>query len=139
MAGAHGDMASSQSNTTYSISSLAQEFEITTRTLRHYEDMGLLAPKRKGQARIFSAADRTKLLLILRGKRLGFTLEESRSLIELYDPAGSNDEQLLELLRRIQEKRAKLINQQCDLLAMMEDLERVEAGCREALRKKTKH
>ena len=131
-------MGSSQSKPTYSISDLAQEFEITTRTIRHYEELGLLSPQRKGQTRIFSAADRTKLLLILRGKRLGFTLDESRLLIEMYDPAGSNNEQLLALIKQIQNKRAQLIEQQKDLLAMMEDLERVEVGCREALGKENK-
>jgi DNA-binding transcriptional MerR regulator len=64
----------------YTISDLAREFGVTTRTIRHYEEVGLLNPARRGQARVFSAADRTRLKLILRGRRLGFSLEESREM-----------------------------------------------------------
>ncbi len=74
----------------HSISELAAELGITTRTIRFYEEKGLLAPSRNGQQRIYSAADRVRLKLILRGKRLGFTLEESRDLIDMYDPVPSS-------------------------------------------------
>ena len=60
----------------YSISQLAKEFDVTTRTIRHYEDLGLLAPTRRGQTRVYSPADRTRLRLILRGKRLGLSLDD---------------------------------------------------------------
>ena len=73
----------------YGIADLAREFDVTTRTLRFYEDEGLIAPARKGQRRIFSQRDRVRLKLILRGKRLGFSLGEIREIIDLYDaPPG---------------------------------------------------
>ena len=74
----------------YSISELSQEFDVTTRTLRFYEEKGLLAPTRKGQSRIYAARDRARLKLILRGKRLGLTLEESRDIILMYDSTSTN-------------------------------------------------
>ncbi|MFQ3223095.1 MAG: DNA-binding transcriptional MerR regulator, partial [Porticoccaceae bacterium] len=70
----------------YSISQLSKEFEITTRTIRHYEDLGLLAPARRGQTRVYSPADRIRLKLILRGKRLGLSLDDSREIIDMYEP-----------------------------------------------------
>ena len=93
---------------TYSISALAKEFDITTRTIRFYEDKGLLNPSRQGQTRIYSAADRTILKLILRGKRLGFTLEQSGEIIKMYDPSNNNNEQLAALLESIRAKREQL-------------------------------
>jgi len=85
----------------YSISDLAGEFDITTRSIRFYEEKGLLNPRRKGASRVYTPAERTKLKLILRGKRLGFTLDESRSIIEMYDPLGGNVDQLQSLLANI--------------------------------------
>jgi len=81
-------------STTYSISDLARELDITTRAIRFYEEQGLLAPERRGQERIYSARDKVSLKLILRGKRIGFSLAECRELIELYDPTGGNQIQL---------------------------------------------
>jgi DNA-binding transcriptional MerR regulator len=77
-------------NRSYSITELATDFDITTRTIRFYEEKGLLNPQRKGQTRIYSAADRIKLKLILRGKRLGLSLEESKDIIEMYQPEHDN-------------------------------------------------
>ena len=88
----------------YSISELATEFDITTRTIRFYEEKGLLKPKRNGSARIYSVADRTRLKLILRGKRLGFTLEESLSVIEIYDHKRGSTKQLEVTLVKIKRK-----------------------------------
>ncbi|MFK8050604.1 MAG: MerR family DNA-binding transcriptional regulator [Halioglobus sp.] len=121
--------------TTYSISQLAAEFDVTTRTIRFYEEKGLLAPTRSGASRIYSAADRTKLKLILRGKRLGFSLEESRDIIELYDPASGNTEQLIKLSDRIAQQRSALEQQLQDLQAMMRDLGDSEEKCLQALAK----
>ncbi len=121
---------------TWSISDLAREFGITTRTIRHYEDLGLLSPRRSGQVRLFSNGDRTKLKLILRGKRLGFTLEESREIIEMYDPGGSNVEQLQRLLEAIQAQRERLSRQLDDIAKMIRDLNDAEAGCLAALKEK---
>lgn len=125
-----------EQDATHSISDLAQEFDVTTRTIRHYEELGLLAPRRLGQARLFSASDRIKLKLILRGKRLGFTLEESREIIEMYDPEGNNVEQLQRLLEAIQAQRERLSRQLDDIAKMMRDLNEAEAGCLAALKEK---
>ena len=70
----------------YSISDLCKEFDITTRTIRHYEDLDLLSPSRRGQSRVYTPSDRTRLRLILRGKRLGLSLEDSRQIIDMYEP-----------------------------------------------------
>ena len=78
----------------HTIRELSKEFGVTPRTLRFYEEKGLLSPTRSGQNRIYSAADRTRLRLILRGKALGFTLEESAEIISMYDPSSSNERQL---------------------------------------------
>jgi len=118
---------------TYTISELAKEFGITTRTMRFYEDMGLLAPERRGQSRIFSAGDRTTIKLILRGKRLGFSLLESKEMIELYDPAEGNVTQLETLLARLAEKRAVLERQLEDIRVMQLELDDVERRCQDAL------
>lgn len=120
----------------YTISDLAGEFGVTTRTIRHYEDLGLLAPRRNGQTRLFNSSDRIKLKLILRGKRLGFTLEESREIIEMYDPEGSNVEQLRRLLEAIQAQRERLSRQLDDIAKMIRDLNEAEAGCLASLKEK---
>ena len=98
-------------NKTLSISDLAQEFGITTRTIRHYEDQGLLSPARKGQNRLFSKRDRVRLKLALRGARLGFTLGEIRELFDMYDLAHGEKLQLEEFLTKLQ-KRRDLLQQQ---------------------------
>lgn len=121
------------SGTTYSISDLAKEFDITTRTIRFYEDKGLITPERQGQTRIYSAADRTKLKLILRGKRLGFSLEQSRDIIAMYEPGKSNADQLVALVNSIRDKRAQLEQQLHDLELMMVDLNESEQRCVESL------
>jgi DNA-binding transcriptional MerR regulator len=119
---------------TYSISALAKEFDITTRTIRFYEDKGLLNPSRQGQTRVYSAADRTILKLILRGKRLGFTLEQSGEIIKMYDPSNNNNEQLAALLESIRAKREQLKRQEHDIKIMMLELQESEQRCLAALR-----
>jgi DNA-binding transcriptional MerR regulator len=115
--------------TQFSISDLSREFGITTRTLRFYEEKGLVRPKRDGQNRIYSAADRIRLRLILRGKRLGFTLEESQGIIEMYDSQTDNKKQLQALIAKIRDKHQILKQQQADLKAMMLDLRTWEKRC----------
>ena len=88
---------------------------MTTRTIRFYEEKGLLNPRREGTRRIYSPADRTKLRLILRGKRLGFSLDESAEIILMYGTPGNNRKQLEKLIAKIQEKRIDLKRQQNDL------------------------
>lgn len=113
----------------YSISELSQEFDVTTRTLRFYEEKGLLAPTRKGQSRIYAARDRARLKLILRGKRLGLTLEESRDIILMYDSTSTNKKQMQALIKKIREKRMQLQQQLKDLEGMLVDLNGWEERC----------
>lgn len=119
----------------FSISDLASEFDITTRTLRFYEEKGLLQPQRKGQQRFYSIADRTRLKLVLRGKRLGLSLDESAEIIAMYDPATSNQRQLNTLLNTIAAQRKKLLEQLSELNALLDDLAHVEQRTRAELRK----
>ncbi|MFT5561401.1 MAG: DNA-binding transcriptional MerR regulator, partial [Litorivivens sp.] len=92
----------------YSIRDLSQEFGVTTRTLRFYEEKGLLSPARTGQNRVYSAADRARLILILRGKILGLSLEQSADLISMYDPDSNNQKQLEALIDKIHSRRLQL-------------------------------
>jgi len=120
-------------NKEYSITELANEFDITTRALRFYEEKGLLKPNRDKQTRMYSSADRTRLKLILRGKRLGLSLDESAEIINMYDPRGNNKKQLLELIAKVEEKRKQLQERKKDLNQMLLDLRDVEQRCRDAL------
>ena len=110
-------------STTYTISDLARELDITTRAIRFYEEQGMLSPERRGQERIYSPRDKVSLKLILRGKRIGFSLAECRELIELYDPdpSSGNQKQLNTMLEKIAERRAQL------------ELDTAEERCRAAL------
>jgi DNA-binding transcriptional MerR regulator len=118
---------------TYSISELAGEFDITTRTIRFYEEKGYLNPKRDGTRRIYSAPDRTSLRLILRGKRLGLSLDETAELIKMYGSPRGNQIQLEKFILRIGEKRAELEGKQRDLEVVLNDLKGVEDKCHVAL------
>lgn len=117
----------------YSISELADEFSITHRTLRFYEEKGILHPRREKQNRIYSAADKAMLKLILRGKRLGFTLSESLSIIKMYDPITGNKEQLLTLQQKINEKLDFLDGQKVEIDLMITDLQEAKARCIELI------
>jgi len=117
---------------TYSISDLSRELDITTRTIRFYEEQGMLTPQRRGLERIYSARDKVSLKLILRGKRLGFSLSECRELIELYDPSG-NHKQLSALLDKIAERRRQLAQQLLDIQQMQLELDVAEERCVAAL------
>lgn len=118
---------------TYSISELAKEFDITTRSIRFYEDQGLITPLRQGQTRIYSKRDRVRLKLILRGKRLGFSLAETGQLFELYDADKSSVTQLTTMLRLIEHKKAELHQQMDDIKVVLMELVTVEKRCRETL------
>ena len=117
----------------YSIGELAAEFDVTTRTIRFYEEKGLLNPKRERTRRIYNVADRTKLRLILRGKRLGLSLDESAEIILMYGSPGNNQKQLKKLIATFQEKRAELKRQKADLVTMLKELREAEDNCRAAL------
>jgi DNA-binding transcriptional MerR regulator len=118
----------------YSISDLAKEFDITTRTIRFYEDKDLLSPERRGQVRVYNSADRIKLKLILRGKRLGLTLDESRDIIEMYDHSSNNAEQLQTLIKKIQQRRQSLEQQLKDIEITLQELDGVQTRCEDALK-----
>ncbi|MEE4280007.1 MAG: MerR family DNA-binding transcriptional regulator [Halieaceae bacterium] len=120
------------SDRSYSISELAAEFGVSTRTIRFYEEKGYLSPRREGQRRVYSAADRARIRLILRGKRIGLSLAESVEIIDLYHSHGSDAEQRSLLLEKIEERRQTLKQQQRDLRAMLGALDEVEALCRDA-------
>ena len=121
------------SNQTYSISDLSRELDITTRAIRFYEEQGLLSPERRGLERIYSARDKVTLKLILRGKRIGFSLAECRELIELYDPSGGNFKQLTSMLAKIAERRAQLEQQMLDIQQMHLELDTAQERCEQAL------
>jgi DNA-binding transcriptional MerR regulator len=120
-------------SSSYSIGDLASEFGVTTRTIRFYEEKGLLDPERNGKHRVYSPSDRTKLRLILRGKRLGLSLDESADIILMYGTPGHNRKQLEKLIATIRAKRAELRRQQEDLAAMLTELGAAEKKCRAAL------
>ena len=122
------------SSTEYSITDLCKEFGVTTRTARYYEDIGLLSPSRRGQTRVYSAADRTRLRLILRGKRLGLSLEDSRQIIDMYEPGKTNIDQLNSLVDAIRQQREKLNQQLDDIGNLLKDLNKAEAACIDALK-----
>ncbi|TVP91929.1 MAG: MerR family DNA-binding transcriptional regulator [Pseudomonadaceae bacterium] len=118
---------------TYSISELARELDVTPRAIRFYEEQGMLHPQRRGQERIYAPRDRVALTLILRGKRLGFSLAECRELIELYDPNEGNRTQLRSFLAKIKDRRAQLEQQLLDIQAMQIELDTAEERCHSAL------
>lgn len=115
--------------TTYSISELAHEFDVTPRTIRYYEDEGLLTPTREGQTRIYSHRDKIRLKLTLRGKRLGFSLAEIRELFDMYDTDKSSKNQLHSMIQLIEAKRGVLRQQLEDIQMVMAELEAAEQRC----------
>lgn len=119
--------------TTYTITDLAREFGVTTRTLRHYEDEGLLSPAREGMSRVFSARDRIRLKLALRGKRLGFTLQEIKELFDLYDLSKDERHQLEAFLDKLEKRKALLEQQREDIEVMLQEVEFFAAQCRKLL------
>ncbi|MFQ1995530.1 MerR family transcriptional regulator [Aeromonas veronii] len=114
---------------TYSISELAHEFDVTPRTIRYYEDEGLLTPLREGQTRIYSHRDKIRLKLTLRGKRLGFSLAEIRELFDMYDTDKSSKTQLQSMIQLIEAKRGALRQQLEDIQMVMAELEAAEQRC----------
>lgn len=118
---------------TYSIADLANEFGVTTRTIRHYEEQRLLSPRREGVNRIFNSRDRVRLKLALRGKRLGFSLNDIRELFELYDLAKDEKKQLEEFLARLEKRRAILEQQREDIEVMLNEISFFSNQCRRLL------
>ncbi|PKR54000.1 MerR family transcriptional regulator [Thalassospira marina] len=121
----------------FSITDLAREFDVTTRTIRFYEDQGLIAPARQGQTRIYGQRDRVRLRLIMRGKRLGFALKEIRDLLDLYETDRSEITQLTILIDKIDERRDALRKQRADIDATLEELDLLEESCQSELTRKS--
>ena len=124
------------SATTYTISDLAREFDLTTRAIRFYEDMGLLQPERSGPGgrnRIYSTRDRTRLKLTLRAKRLGLSLTEARDIIDMYDSPRDTGPQLRKFLAILAAHRQQLEEQMAELQANVEEVRTHEKEARALL------
>lgn len=125
-------------NTTYTITELAKEFDVTTRAIRFYEDQGLLTPLREGRRRVYRKRDRVRLKLILRGKRLGFSLGEIKELFDLYDNAPSEIPQLQRFINILGERKDILEQQKQDIEVVLQEITAVERQCRDLLSEKEK-
>jgi DNA-binding transcriptional MerR regulator len=124
--------------TTFTISDLAREFDLTTRAIRFYEDMGLLHPRREGPGgrnRVYSSRDRTRLRLTLRAKRLGLSLSEAKDLIDMYDSPRDTGPQLRKFLVVLAEHKRQIEEQLADLQANLEELKAHERESRALLAK----
>lgn len=126
----------SQPATTFAISDLAREFGITPRTIRFWEDQGILAPQREGSKRVFTRRDRARLKMALRGKRLGLSLAEIKDLIGMYNSTDDETPQLLECLRIMEKRRAALQLQREDIEAMLAEIGQFEAQCQQELERR---
>jgi DNA-binding transcriptional MerR regulator len=115
---------------TWTIGDLAEEYGVTLRTLRHYEELGLLAPERRGTTRVYHQRDRIRLELILRGKRLGFSLDEIRVIVNMYDEPPGEAGQLQFLLDQCEVRREQLERQRRDIDETLKQLDVVEGRCR---------
>jgi DNA-binding transcriptional MerR regulator len=116
-------------DTTWTISELAQEFAITPRTIRFYEDQGIVSPSREGRNRIYHARDRTRLKLALRGKRLGLQLAEILSLIDMYDGPGDTVAQLRHYMSVLAKHRSVMEQQRKDIDDTLQEISRQQANC----------
>jgi len=116
--------------TTFTITELAAEFDITPRAIRFYEDMGLLEPGRKGRNRVYTPRDRTRLKLTLRGKRLGLALQEIKQLVDMYDSQASAAPQLRAFLAMLAQHRSQLEQQRHDIEVTLAEIQQHEKRCR---------
>lgn len=123
----------SQAAITFAISDLAREFGITPRTIRFWEDQGILSPEREGSKRIFNRRDRARLKMALRGKRLGLSLAEIKDLIGMYTSTEDETPQLLECLRVMSSRRQALEQQREDIEAMLAEIGQFEQLCQQEL------
>ena len=119
--------------TTFTITELAREFDITARAIRFYEEAGLLAPARAGRNRVYTQRDRTRLKLTLRGKRLGLSLQEVRRLVDMYDSPADTAQQLEAFLLVLAEHREQLERQRDDLEITLAEIGQHEERCRRLL------
>ncbi len=118
---------------TFTITELAQEFDITARAIRFYEDVGLLTPGRAGRNRVYNQRDRTRLKLTLRGKRLGLSLQEVKDLVDLYESPSDTAPQLSAFLATLKEHRVLLERQREDIEITLAEIGQHEARCRRML------
>jgi DNA-binding transcriptional MerR regulator len=118
---------------TWTIAELADEFDVTHRTIRFYEDRGLISPERVGTRRVYHPRDRVRLALVLRGKRLGFDLAEIARIVDMYDQEPGEEGQLRYLLEQIERRRSELEQRRRDIDETLAELGAVERRCREAL------
>jgi DNA-binding transcriptional MerR regulator len=116
-------------NKYFSITELTREFDISTRTLRFYEDEGLIHPERRGRTRIYRQADRHLIAQILRGRRIGFTIAEIREIIQVYKEPPGEIGQLKLLMRRVDEKRDDLRQKRRDIDETIDELDNIEESC----------
>ena len=122
-----------QTTPRFAISDLAREFGITPRTIRFWEDQGILAPQREGRNRVFTRRDRARLKMALRGKRLGLSLAEIKDLIGMYSGTEDETPQLIECLRVMSKRREALEQQREDIEAMLADIAQFEQQCEQEL------
>jgi DNA-binding transcriptional MerR regulator len=127
------DIRLTQSSSTFAISDLAREFGITPRTIRFWEDQGILSPEREGNKRVFTRRDRARLKMALRGKRLGLSLAEIKDLIGMYNSTDDETPQLLECLRVMSSRRAALEQQREDIEAMLAEISQFQSLCQQEL------
>lgn len=126
--------AAAEAERTWTVRELADDLGVTTRTLRFYEAEGLIAPERRGTARIYRARERTQLALILRGKRFGMSLPEIAEIVGMYDGAASSERRQLEtLLGRLDEIGADLRDRHADLARTLAEVDDVARRCRDRL------
>jgi DNA-binding transcriptional MerR regulator len=118
---------------TWNIAELAKEFDVTTRTIRFYEDKGLISPERVGQRRVYHPRDRVRLQLIMRGKRLGFSLDEIQKMIDLYDADPTEAAQLKLFIEKLRERRELLERQRDDIDTVIFEIREREQQCKKLL------
>jgi DNA-binding transcriptional MerR regulator len=118
---------------TFTIGDLSRDFQVTTRTIRFYEDEKLLSPRRQGQNRIYTPRDRVRLHLILRGKRLGFSIKEIRDMLDMYDAPEGEVGQLRYFIERMRLRREDLLRQRADIDQVLGELDALETRCEELL------
>lgn len=113
----------------YSITELTREFDISTRTLRFYEDEGLIHPERRGRTRLYRTADRHLIQQILRGRRIGFTIAEIREIIQVYNEPPGEAGQLTLLIKKVEERRDGLRQKRKDIDETITELDNIEEAC----------
>lgn len=121
-------MPKHRTDSNYTISDLRKEFGVTARTLRHYEDFGILAPRREGTHRRYSASDQVRLRLTLRGRRMGLSLAECRDILNMYREPADEAGQITHLIEKISSREAEFEQRRRDINATLRELRRVRAS-----------